>query len=196
MRGYLVPARSEPSETTAGELAPWQKRVADALGTAIEFWGFKSNHGRVWALLYLEGRPLTAAEIQRKLGMSKGAVSMITRELEQWRVVHRVRISGSASWHFDAETELFKMIRRVVEERESRLISRIEMDLSEAELQARAANVSPEIVERIRRLRILARRTSQAVETFLKTARLDVAGVAGLLLDTSKKVLKRKERAG
>lgn len=192
MKGYLVPARSsEP--TPGGTLPRWQKHVADAMGTAIEFWGFKSNHGRVWALLYLEGVPLSAAEIQKRLGMSKGAVSMITRELEQWRVVHRVRAEASSSWHFEAETNLFEMIRHVVEEREARLISRIEKDLTEAELEARAADVDPEVVERIRRLRLLTRRTSQAVEAFLKTARLDVTGVTGLLVETGRKVLRRRK---
>jgi DNA-binding transcriptional regulator GbsR (MarR family) len=191
MKGYLVPTRSEhPPE--GGNLPRWQKRVADAMGTAIEFWGFKSNHGRVWALLYLEARPLSAAEIQKQLGMSKGAVSMITRELEQWRVVHRVELEGSSSWHFEAETDLFEMIRHVIEERESQLISRIERDLGEAELEARAAGVDPEVIERIHRLRTLARRMSQAVEAFLKTARFDVAGVTGLLLDTGRKALRRR----
>ncbi len=190
MRGYLLPARSD--EAGGGELSPWQKRVAEAMGTAIEFWGFKANQGRVWALLYLEDRPLTAAEIQKKLGMSKGAVSMITRELEQWRVVQRVKPPGSASWAFLAETDLFAMIRRVIEERETRLLSRIGADLREAELEARAAGVDPETVERIRRLATLAQRTAQALDAFLKTARLDVAGVTGLLMESGKKVLKRR----
>src|SRR6476661_6372016 len=59
---------------SAGHLEPWEALVVDAVGNTIDFWRFKRNHGRVWALLYLRGKPSSAAEIQRALGLSKGAV--------------------------------------------------------------------------------------------------------------------------
>jgi DNA-binding transcriptional regulator GbsR (MarR family) len=41
-------------------------RVADAVGALIEGWGFKRNMGRMWAVLYLEDHPLTAADLGGK----------------------------------------------------------------------------------------------------------------------------------
>ena len=83
-RGYATPVGETISDST-----DWRSLVADAVGNFIEFWGFKRNHGRVWALLYLEGRAMTASEIQDALDLSKGAVSMITREIERWGVSRR-----------------------------------------------------------------------------------------------------------
>ena len=34
------------------------------VGRLIEFWGFKRNMGRVWAVLYLSPEPLTAQDLR------------------------------------------------------------------------------------------------------------------------------------
>lgn len=193
MKGYMVPAASA-RVAKAQRLPDWQKRVADAVGTAIEFWGFKANHGRVWATLYMQQQPQRAQDLQILLGMSKGAASMITRELEQHGVIHRVRPYGSNVWRFEAETDLFKMIRRTVETREAKLIARIERDLEAAEEEAVASKADPESIDRIRRLRLLSRRAAQAVDAFVRTARLDMAGISELLIGSGKKLLGKKAR--
>ena len=46
-------------------------RVCEATGDFIAWWGFKSIHGRVWALLALSRKPLSQAEIGRTLGVSR-----------------------------------------------------------------------------------------------------------------------------
>ncbi|MBK7584197.1 MAG: MarR family transcriptional regulator [Myxococcales bacterium] len=156
-------------------LTEWEALVVDAVGTVIEFWRFKRNQGRVWALLYLRGRPMTALELQDALELSKGAVSMVTRELEQWGVVSRVRAPEDASWHFRAETALMKMLGRVIEEREARLVHGVKLDLERAERLARASgDVSPDVLVRLQRMKTLAGLIDRAVRGFLHTARLDV----------------------
>jgi DNA-binding transcriptional regulator GbsR (MarR family) len=172
-RGNLLSDESE----SAGTLAPWEALVVDAVGNTIDFWRFKRNHGRVWALLYLRGRALSAAEIQESLGLSKGAVSMVTRELESWGVIHRARAPGDATWRFVAETELMRMIRRVIEEREAAFVSRVHADLDNAEHMARAAgDVPADVLARVTRMKHLASLVDKALRTFLLTARLDVGG--------------------
>ena len=47
-------------------------QIADAIGALMEAWGFKRNMGRMWALLYLEQRPLSAPDIGDLLGLSSG----------------------------------------------------------------------------------------------------------------------------
>ena len=169
-----------------GTLPPWESLVTDAVGNAIEFWGFKANQGRVWALLYLRNRPFTAAEVQRELGLSKGATSMVLRELEGWGVVQRVRLPRADAWHFQAETDILKMVRRVIADREAPFVTRVESDLAEAERLARGArNVAPEALERITRLRTLAQLTRGALQAFLKTSRLDVRGIGDVLMSSA-----------
>src|SRR4051812_32052372 len=155
MKGYLwTDAAAASKDADAQHLAEWEAVAVDAVGNVIEFWGFKRNQGRVWALLYLRDTALTAAEIETELELSKGGVSMLLRDLERWGVILRVRTPGDASWRYKAETDLLKMARRVIEEREFAFINRIRADLDEARRIAEASGKVPK--ERIRRLSRMA----------------------------------------
>src|SRR4029079_12519256 len=93
-------------------------KVADAVGALIEGWGFKRNMGRMWAVLYLEDHPLSAAELGQRLGLSTGAVSMLLAELIQWGIVKKTWVVGERREHYEAETSIWKMVSRVFRERE------------------------------------------------------------------------------
>jgi DNA-binding transcriptional regulator GbsR (MarR family) len=165
-----------------GRLREWEQIAVDAVGTTIEFWGFKRNQGRVWALLYLRERALSAAEIQAELGLSKGAVSMITRELERWSVIERARDPGSDVWRYRAGERLMDMVARVLEQREAQLVARVRGELAEAERRARAdRRASLSDLEKLKRMRTLADLVERSLRVFLKTAQLDAASVMGVL---------------
>jgi HTH-type transcriptional regulator, glycine betaine synthesis regulator len=97
-------------------------KVADAVGALMEAWGFRRNMGRMWAVLYLEDHPLSAADLGERLGLSTGAVSMLVNELEQWGIIKKTWVVGERREHFAAETSIWKMISRVFRERELRWI--------------------------------------------------------------------------
>ncbi len=173
VKGYSSGERQGGTDSLQQPL--WEVLVCDAVGEVIEFWGFKRNHGRVWALLYVRQVPMTAAEIQEALELSKGAVSMISRDLEQWDVVRRVRLPGEGIWNFVAEVDFLPMIRRVMREREGALVKRVAQELEDAERMARGhEDVNDETLERLARMRSLARMIEHAMELFLKTSQLDI----------------------
>ena len=93
-------------------------KVADAVGALIEGWGFKRNMGRMWAVLYLEDHPLSAAELGERLGLSTGSVSMTLTELQAWGAVKKVWVVGERREHYEAETSIWKPVSRVFRERE------------------------------------------------------------------------------
>ncbi len=93
-------------------------KVADAVGALMEAWGFKRNMGRVWAMLYLEQTPLSAADIGERLMLSTGAMSMLLTELQQWSVVKKTWVPGERRDFYEAETSIWKMVSRVLRERE------------------------------------------------------------------------------
>jgi HTH-type transcriptional regulator, glycine betaine synthesis regulator len=92
--------------------------VADAVGALLEGWGFKRNMGRLWAVLYLEDRPLSAADLIERLGLSTGAVSMLLTEMQEWGAVKKAWVVGERREHYEAETSIWKMVSRVFRERE------------------------------------------------------------------------------
>jgi len=97
-------------------------RVADAVGALMEGWGFKRNMGRMWTLLYLEQRPMSAQDLGDRLQLSSGAVSMLLTELQQWSVVKKTWIPGERREHYEAETSIWKLVSRVLRDRELRWI--------------------------------------------------------------------------
>lgn len=168
-----------------------ESMAVDAVGDVIEFWGFKRNQGRVWALLYLRGTPMSASEIEHELFLSKGGVSMLLRDLERWGVVHRLRVAGDALWRYEAETDLVRMVVSVIEQREAGFIARVRGELAEAWRLAQAERGLPkERLQRLEKMRSLAESTERALKVFLKTARLDVGGMFGVFRDATDAVRK------
>lgn len=185
MKGYVYPKDGDidslGDDLEQSELPAWEATVVNAVGMIIEFWGFKHNQGKVWALLYLRDYPMTAAQIREKLDLSKGAASMILREIEAWGVIKRIRIPGSQSWHFIAEVELLKMIGRVFRDREVQIVKRVKQDLVHAEKEAKLAGDVPDaMLDRLARMRRLASLIERALDAFLKTAKLDVTDIEGI----------------
>jgi DNA-binding transcriptional regulator GbsR (MarR family) len=173
--------------------ARWEEMAVEAVGDVIEFWGFKRNQGRVWALLYLRGEALTAGELEKSLGLSKGGVSMLIRDLERWKVIRRERSPGDPAWRYRAETELVQMVTRVVEQREAEFITRVRGEIGEAKrLASEAGNVSSERLARLEKMNALADHTERALKLFIRTARLDVGGMFEVFRESTRALRRRQ----
>lgn len=88
----------------------------------MEFWGFKRVHGRVWTILFLAADPLSSAEIRRRLGISVGAASMALAELRRWGAVREAVTPRSRAVHYEPETNIWRLISRVMQDRERRIL--------------------------------------------------------------------------
>jgi len=184
-----APATSKraPGQATLSEP---EAAVSDAVGRLIEFWGFKRNMGRVWAVLYLAPSPLTAQDLQDLLQISSGAVSMTLAELARWGVVKKVWVQGERRDYYAAEIVLWRMVSRVLGERErSEIASAVEafehalMVLDEkraavGDVRARAEFQS----RRVRALLDLAKLGRTLLDALLSTAKLDAGPLARFLL--------------
>lgn len=167
MRGYGSTSSSS-GDTFFKALSDWEEWAVNAVGRVIEFWGFKENYGRIWALLYIRDEPMTAADIQQTFGLSKGAVSMLLQDLEQWKVIARVQNPGGRARLYAAESSFIKMMKRVVNERELELIDGVEKDLVDAIARARKDDARPRQLERLQAMRRLAGTARQALGLVLK----------------------------
>ena len=108
--------------SSAEELSESRDLAIDACGRIAEFWGFTRTMGRAFGLLYLSREPLPQADIQARLGISAGSASMTLTALGRWGVVHKVWVRGQRREHYQAETDFWKMISGVLNERERREI--------------------------------------------------------------------------
>ena len=153
-------------------------QVADAVGALIESWGFKRNMGRMWAVLYLDDHPLSAADLGERLGLSTGSVSMLLAELVQWGAVKKAWVVGERREYFEAETSIWKMVSRVFRERELHWI-RTALDAFEAADKTLAPAERGEaarralIAERIGGLTQLAQTGAHLLQTMLEGEAID-----------------------
>lgn len=175
-----------------GGLSHSEAVVSDVVGRLMEFWGFKRNMGRVWAVLYLSPDPLSADDLRTALQLSSGAVSMTLSELARWGVVRRVWIQGQRRDFYAAEVALWRMISRVFSEREraevAAAIDAFEEALRDLD-QVRRTSMQP--AERARaelqRTRIsqlleLARLGQRLIDALLSTAKIDAEPLVRFLL--------------
>ncbi len=173
---------------TASELA-----VSDAVGRLMEFWGFKRNMGRVWAVMYLSPTPLTAAELKDLLQISSGAVSMTLAELMRWGVVKKVWVQGERKDFFVAETALWRMISRVLGERERSEIASAVESFEQAIVTLDTQRKSDRIddaqraridlqLRRVRALHELSKLGRTLLDALLETAKVDAEPLTRFLL--------------
>lgn len=185
-------ADEAPSEKHA--LWPSEAAVSDVVGRLIEFWGFKRNMGRIWAVLYLSPEPLSAEDLRLALKLSSGAVSMTLNELSRWGVVRKVWVQGERRDFYAAEVHLWRMISRVFSEREkTEILTAIEsFEGALASLATRRASMDPKERaraelqhQRIQQLLELAKLGKRLIETFLATAKVDAEPLVRFLLRQS-----------
>jgi len=175
----------------AKELWPSEAAVSDQVGRLIEFWGFKRNMGRIWAVLYLSPEPLSAEDLREALQLSSGAVSMTLSELGRWGVVRKVWVQGDRRDYFNAEIQLWKMISRVFNEREKAEVSNAIESFEEAlaSLAPLRTSADPKVraraelqFERIGQLLELARLGKRLLDALVTTAKIDAEPLVTFLL--------------
>lgn len=150
--------------------------AADAIGDVIEHWGFRKVLGRVWTVLFIAADPLPAATIGERLSMSAGAVSMALTELQRWGVVRRVWKPGERREFYEAETDFWRMISKVFDERERLLAQEVRARLERAVKLLEGAPATPAIrtsVDRVERLLSFVVVAEAALDGFIKSRQVD-----------------------
>ncbi len=158
-------------------------RVADAVGSLMELWGFRRQLGRIWAVLFLSERPLAAPDLCERLQISTGLLSMSLAELRRWGVVRSVSIPGDRKEHFEAETHVWKMVRRVLAEREKKAVegALAVFEGALSDVRGALADVDPKVkaaarhqIRRLEQLVALSRSGLGILKILLENARVDL----------------------
>jgi HTH-type transcriptional regulator, glycine betaine synthesis regulator len=158
--------------------------VADAMGELMELWGFRRQLGRLWAVLFLSERPLAAPDLCERLQISTGLLSMSLAELRSWGVVRSVAVPGDRKEHFEAETNIWSLVRRVLAERERKAIESALATVERAlrEVRGALADVDPRVkssarfrLQRLEELAQLCRVGLNLLRLLLESARVDLS---------------------
>lgn len=90
------------------------------LGRLARFFGFSEVMGRLYGTLLLSPEAMSLDDLAERLEISKGSVSMNMRALERWGMAEEVWVRGERKKYYEAETDLWKVIRNVLNGRERR----------------------------------------------------------------------------
>jgi DNA-binding transcriptional regulator GbsR (MarR family) len=83
-------------------------------------WGVNRTVAQIHALLYITERPLNAEEIAATLGVARSNVSNSLKELQNWKIIERVPVSGDRRDFFIAQTDTWEMATRIAAVRKER----------------------------------------------------------------------------
>lgn len=93
-------------------------------------WGIKKTMAQVHALLLTSDQALDTDEIMEKLSISRGSANMNLRELMVWNLIYKVSKSGDRKEFFEAEKDIWEVMKRITRERKRREIEPLKFHLS------------------------------------------------------------------
>ena len=105
-----------------GSLAGPVERFVVHWGEMGSNWGVNRSVAQIHALLYLSEQPIAAEDIAASLGMARSNVSNSLRELLSWNLIRRVHAMGDRRDFYEAEADVFEMVRRIALARKAREI--------------------------------------------------------------------------
>jgi len=148
------------------------------MGRLMEFWGFRRHMGRLWTILYLSPEPMTTAELSETLQLSSSAVSLSLGELVRWGAVRKTWLPGERKDFYQAESSVWKLLRRVYERRELNLIREATDAFGDAEryLDEARGQLGPADRQRVDYMRKRLSRLSALSKAGERLVRLLVAG--------------------
>src|SRR5690348_4979597 len=93
------------------------RQFVEHWGMMARSWGINATMGELFALLYITGSDWTADMLREWLDVSRGNVSMNLRELISWGLVHKTHRPGERREFYRAETDVWTLFRRILNER-------------------------------------------------------------------------------
>ena len=93
------------------------------LGRLARFFGFSDVMGRLYGTLLMSPEPLSLDTLASELQISKGSVSMNMRALERWGMAKEHWMRGERKKFYNAESDMWNVIRNVLGSRERREVS-------------------------------------------------------------------------
>jgi DNA-binding transcriptional regulator GbsR (MarR family) len=109
------------------------------------FWGFPKAMGAIYGAIYLTPEPVSLDELVEQVGVSKGAVSTNVRQLERLNMVHRHLQVGDRKDYYTAETDFWKIIKSILQQREQHEFDKALETVAESLHLAEEAGEDPEL---------------------------------------------------
>jgi DNA-binding transcriptional regulator GbsR (MarR family) len=106
-------------------------RFVSLWGEMASTWGINRTMAKIHALLYCAEQPLNTDQIMGRLDVSRGNVNMNLRSLVDWNLVEKTHRSDSRKDFYHAETDVWQITARIIEERQRREVHPVRSQLED-----------------------------------------------------------------
>jgi len=87
-----------------------QDKFMESIGKLAESIGVNPFIAQLYAVLYLNDKPLSLDDLVERLKASKGNISLNIRELEKWGAVKSIWVKGSRKDYYEADPDIKKLV--------------------------------------------------------------------------------------
>ena len=133
-------------------LSPLAQRFILHFGEMGSRWGINRTVGQIYALLYVQAKPLNADEIAEYLSFSRSNVSMGLKELQSWRLVKLLHQAGDRREYFEPPKDIWDIFKALLEERRRREVEPTLSMLRDALLENPASEADRVAQQRMREM--------------------------------------------
>jgi len=97
-----------------------RRKFINAWGTLGSSWGINKTMAQIHALLMVSPEAMSAEDIIKELGISRGNVSMSLKLLMEWGIVFKDFKTGDRKDYFYSEKDVWKLSTQIAKERKRR----------------------------------------------------------------------------
>ena len=108
-------------------------------GEMASQWGINRTMAQIHARLFCADAPMNTDEIMDALDISRGNANMNLRSLTEWQLVSKRRLPGSRKDYYEADTNVWRITARIIEERQRRELQPVHAQLESCRAQLPAA---------------------------------------------------------
>ena len=149
-------------------LSPLSERFVLHWGEMGSRWGVNRTVAQIHALLFVQGRPMTAEDIADALGVARSNVSNSLRELGNWNLVRTTHIMADRRDFFETSSDVWELMRIIVRERKLREFDPTMTLLNETISDPNFTSEPADLQKRIRQTQALMQSLSHWTDDMLK----------------------------
>jgi len=151
------------------------REVSISVGHFIEYWGFKSIHGQIWAYIFLASEPVPASKLRNDLRISKGLLSLSLNELKEYQVVLNAGKGKYGVELLTANPDILEGIINVLKSREKSIIGKVDKNLKALKKISRsdllAIGIDQDKVKKLSKLVLLGKKM---IDGFIKLEQISL----------------------
>ncbi len=102
------------------------RRLSEAIGDFIEYWGFRRIQGQIWTQIFVSNRPLSGSDLTQRLKVSKALVSPALKQMLQYELIFEVKSVDSRKKLYKANPDYLSVIKNVLEKREVPMLQNVQ----------------------------------------------------------------------